>query len=158
MTAGTRAWCALIVAGALVTAAGCDDENPAAPPGAVQVVTDASTYVMGVPVRGLLVNGGGNTVYTLSCTAFATLEVRKPEGWTSLGAWYLMCDGPTVLVPLAPGTYLALPEIDAATEADLGAGTYRLRVDVYNNDTFPYLSISEDQRVSEPFALVDKNQ
>lgn len=145
----------LLAAGLLaVLLSGCNDKNPVATPaGKVKVVTDASTYVQGTPVNSLLVNGSDQTVYTLSCTAYTTLEVLKADGWSSLGSWYLVCDGPTRPVPLAPGNYFRSPPLTTSGSMPLDPGTYRIRVDVFGNDTFPYKLIPEDQRLSEPFEI-----
>lgn len=145
-----------LAAGMLVVLlAGCNDKNPvAAPAGEVRVVTDASSYVLGTPVNSLLVNGSDQTVYTLSCTEYVTLEVLKPDGWSNLGSWYFTCDGPTIPVPLAPGNYRQLPQLPTGGSMPLEPGTYRLRVDAFSNDTFPYKLIPEDQRVSEPFEVL----
>lgn len=145
----------VLAAGMLaVLLSGCNDKNPVSTAaGEVKVVTDASTYLQGTPVNSLLVNGSDQTVYTLNCTAYTTLEVLKPEGWSNLGSWYLLCDGPTIPNPLAPGNYRQLPQLPGGGSMPLPVGTYRLRVEVFSNDTFPYKLIPEDQRVSEPFKM-----
>jgi len=156
--AGRKAIAAGILAGMLWGAAlgltGCDDGTPAAPPRVVRVLTDASSYVSGSLVRSILLNGSAQPVYTLNCADYATLEIQRPEGWMNLGAWYPLCDGPTVPIALSPGRYRALPDLDSGTEG-LEPGTYRIRVEVYGNDTFPYKLIPEDQRLSEPFTIVN---
>jgi hypothetical protein len=157
----------LAVAGLLAACGGllasCGDDNVAAPVIQVQVVTDASQYSRKTgDVRPTLVNASNRTVYLFSCTESTTLEVLESGTWKDLGAWYPTCleangttRAPSRPYPVEAGTFTDLPHLTADDMATLDPGTYRMRVQVYANSEPPYDLLPEDQRVSEPFELVD---
>lgn len=157
---GSRILGALVIAG-LLSACGDDTVAPALQ---VQVVTDASTYSRSSDeVRPTLVNASNRAVYLFTCSETTTLEVSEAGGWKDLGAWYPTClesggiasPGPSRPYPVDPGTYSDLPHLTADDMANLAPGTYRMRVQVYAHDQPPYDLLPDDQRVSDPFEIVD---
>jgi len=141
----------------------CGDDDVVAPAIQVQVVTDASQYSRkSGDVRVTLVNASNHSVYLFSCSESTTLEVLEGGTWKDLGAWYPTCleanrsaQALSRPYPVEAGTFIDLPHLTADDMTTLDPGTYRMRVQVYASDEPPYGLLPEDQRVSEPFELVD---
>lgn len=135
---------------------GCGGDDPVVPPQrTIEILTTQSDYSkqVGNPIEAILVNLMRDPVYILSCHPYTTIEIQEPEGWRDLGAsWYPICLGPSVPVPIAPGKSVDLPSISSSTYRTWPDGTYRLRVEVYGDETAKTL-LPERDLVSAPFAI-----
>ena len=149
----------LLISLFLFAGLGCgeDEPTPVNPIGEVTILVSKEEYSKqtGTPITAVLVNLSLNPVYLHSCHPNWTIERQENAGgWTDLGSWYGICDGPSMPIPIESGSYTEAPPISQSIYGTWESGSYRLRAEVYGNGEAKQL-LPDDQRVSDPFQIVE---